>query len=181
MDFGNGGFLVDNRHAYVAGGLSAVLFMATTWVVGSLSGAEAVRLLQSTTPTLRFLCSTTGTASATILALMLTMLALSQTHDRTLKHSHYRRVRQIAVFSIVTLASSVFLLMVLFVPLTDSENLPLGWYTALYYLILAASALMGGLLVMVSLMLFQAIEGLVSLIQPEIDSPIVVQETEEST
>lgn len=156
----------DSRAAYTAGGVAAALILLALWAVGTMGGHEAASLLEATLPTIRFLCSTAAAAAVTILALMLTALSVSQGVDDGLDDDHYSRVRQISMFSIGALIGSVFLLMFLVVPLGESDKVPVQWFTALYYFILSATAVLGGLLVMISLMLYQAIEGMIGVLHP---------------
>ncbi|MGH7541821.1 MAG: hypothetical protein ACRELC_12560 [Gemmatimonadota bacterium] len=78
--------LVDMRWAHVGGAVSTIIAVSGLSLVGRVSGFEGRALVESLMPTVRFLASTVATAAATILALMVTLLGLSQSMDRDLIH-----------------------------------------------------------------------------------------------
>lgn len=157
----------------VGGIVAGLLSLVTLWLVGLLGAGEARLLIESTLPTVRFLCSTTATASATILALMLTLLSLSGAHDQEFRRHHFERVEWISLYSTICLTLSVFVLLLLVVPLSESEKIPVQMYTVLYYVILGAASVLGGLIVAIMLMLYTAITGLIRVVHPEVESPLV--------
>ncbi len=164
---GNGGEarLVDTRWA-IAGGLVTALFaLGVMSLVGRIGDYEARRLLEASMPTIRFLSSSTMTASATILALMLTLLGMSRDTDAQLKSRHYRRIQQASVMAVITLITSVGVLMVLTFPLDESEQLQ-DFYNVVYYTLLGVSSILGGMMVTVVLMLLNAIRELVGVFRP---------------
>jgi hypothetical protein len=153
---------VDLRQALIGGGIAAVIAGLGVGTTGVASGAEARALLESVLPTIRFLSSTVITASATILALMLTILNLSKGLDRQLTPAHYQRVRQISLLASVTIIAGTILLLFLSIPIGDSEVLA-GWYRPIYYGIVVTSSLVGGSQVAVVLMLLRSVDGLISI------------------
>ncbi len=158
----------------MGGGIAAVIAGLGVGTTGVASGAEARALLESVLPTIRFLSSTVIAASATILALMLTILNLSQGFDRPLRSEHYQRVRQISLLAAVTIVAGTILLLFLSIPIGDSEVLS-GWYEPIYYAIVVTSSLVGGAQVAVVLMLLRAVNGLISLVT-EGESAIVADD-----
>lgn len=163
--------LVDAKWALVGGALATVIAFAGLTAVGRVSGFEARGLLDATLPSIRFLTSTVATASATILALMVTVLALSHTLEHELDEIHYRRIQQISWLSALTIAASVTLLLFLSIPLGESEQVVREWYEWLYYAVVVLSSLLGGMLVSLVLMLLNAVQGLVRVLAPHIDYP----------
>lgn len=162
---------VDQKVALAGGLLTAGVTFGTMYAVGSLGPLEAQGLLQSTLPTIRFLCSTVGTAAATILALMLTLLSLSHTTNTRLKHVHYLRIKQISWLASVALLLSVAVLVVLVVPLGEAERFPTGLFDYVYYGFLVVSALLGGVTVSLVMMLLNAVYGLIDVVHPGVDTP----------
>ena len=113
-------------------------------MVNISSGSEARHLLEGMLPSIRFLCSAVTTATATVLALMLTMLSVSLAREGKFKPSHYNRVRQIALVDTGTFAAAVILLLFLSIPISQSQDdVPTIFYTVLYYLILGYAAFFG--------------------------------------
>jgi hypothetical protein len=74
----------DKWRPLIGGAITATVSLGVTLALGARGDAEALRLVESMVPTLRFLASSLITACATILALMLTVLGLSLDSDHRL-------------------------------------------------------------------------------------------------
>lgn len=146
-------------------------------VVGTASTSEARRLLESVLETARFAASGYVAGGATILALMLTLITFSISHDLEFREVHYRRIRDIAGLTTAVIVASVLLLMFLAFPLAEAEVQP-GWYSWVYYGVLLASAATGGLFISLILMLFYAVRGLIVVGLDHTVSELVVSEDE---
>lgn len=157
---------VDVNVAVIGGAVAAVVGFGGLYALGSVGGVEARRLLESTLPTLRFLCSTVGTAAATILALMLTLLSLSHSTQSRLKRVHYLRIKQISWMASLALIASVGVLMLLVIPLGEADRFPTDWFNIVYYILLGLSALLGGLTVALVMMLLNAVQALIAVVAP---------------
>lgn len=154
------------RHAFYGGLVTALVMAGIVVFVGAAGGAQARHLLEATLPTTRFLCSSVMTAAATTLALMLTMLSVSASVDARLKEEHYRRIRQIALVDVVAFVGATVLLVTLVIPFGEDIEVPSAWYTGIYYVVTLLSALLGGVLVAVMIMLYTAVRDLIGVIQP---------------
>lgn len=170
---------IRSRGPLIGGVVTGLLALFTLWTVGRIGGYEAQRLLEGTLPTVRFMSSTTATASATIMALMLTMLSLTIGHDTEFREAHFERIRRIALYSTICLVSSILVLLILVVPLESSDEVSGTWYTVVYYVILGAASMLGGLIVAIMLMLYNAVVGIVQLEMPEVESFLVTDEDED--
>lgn len=84
------------KRAFMGGSIAAAVTLGGAWIIGRISGAEATQLLQQSIPGINTLCNTVILASATILALILTLLGMSINSDTKLKNSHYKRILEIA-------------------------------------------------------------------------------------
>jgi hypothetical protein len=153
----------------VAGGVA----LAGMLLVNVGSGSEARFLLEAMMPSVRFLCSAVMTASATILALMLTLISFSSAQERRLKRAHYDRVRQIAFVDTATFAAAIIFLLIISVPLAEAAEIPAGWYSVVYYVTVVYAAALGGALIAIVLMLYQAITDLIGVIHPDEVSDLV--------
>lgn len=173
---------VDLRKALVGGALAALVAISGTWLVGRLHGAEGLVLLEAMLPTTRFLCSAVMTATATILALMLTLLGLSTDAADRIHPAHFRRVKQIALLDTIAFAAATLFLLVLNIPLEESDNLPTGWYDVAYYAVLIFSSLLGGMLISAVLMLYDAVRDMIAVMGLRREShPLVQTESESDT
>lgn len=168
----------DLRRALVGGGIAALVAGLAVGTTGIASGAEARALLQAIVPTIRFLTSAIIAASATILALMLTILSLSASTERRFRGSHYQRVRHVANSSSVAIILGTVLLLFLSIPMGESEVLQ-SWYKPIFYGIVVASSVLGGIQVAVVLLLQRTVSGLVEAVHPGGDSPLTVNDEEQ--
>lgn len=155
---------VDLRKALLGGALAVLIAIAGSTVVGNLYGAEGRFLLEAMLPTTRFLCSAMMTATATILALMLTILSLSSSSSNQIHSSHYKRIQQIALLDMLAFVGATFLLLVLNIPLEESDSISTEWYNTSYYVILIYSSVLGGMLISIVMMLHAAIRDMISVV-----------------
>lgn len=149
------------KTAFVGGGLAFLIIISGTMLFGGIGGFEAKSLLESMLPTARFFYSSVITASATILALMLTLLSLSFNTQSELNEVHYERIKQIALILTITFVTATTLLLFLIVPLRESDQVPSMLYRVYYYAVLAGSAIQGGLLVTIVLMLYSTVRDMI--------------------
>ena len=138
-----------------------------TYLLGSISDYEAIDNLQEIRPTLRFTASGSMTATATILALMLTLLSFTQQSERKLLAYHYNRIWWIARFAAIVFIASLVLLMTLNVPITNATDTFAGFYNIVYYVLLIYTALIGGLLISIILLLYQASRDIILIAHPD--------------
>ena len=169
---------VSLARALIGGAVAAGIMSALLLLVGRVGAWEAETLLGATLPTTRFLCSAVMTVSATILALMLTVIGISRGTERPVQASFYRRIQQVALLDVVTFVASTVLLLSLVVPFGEDLEMPQGWYVTIYYIITIGSTLIGGLLVAVVLMLYGAVHDVVMLFWSD-DSPVLDTEAEQ--
>ena len=155
------------RSALVGGLLSAAVIFVGTQLLGNISDSEAVANLQEIRPTLRFTASGTMTATATILALMLTLLSFSENADKKLRGYHYDRIWWIARFCAGIFIMALVLLMVLNVPINNAEESFGGRYNMVYYILLVYAALIGGFMITIILLLYQATRDIIVIAHPD--------------
>ena len=167
----------DLRYAIAGGVAAAVIGFAGMAIVGTATSFEARRLLDAVLPTVRFAASAYVAGGATILALMLTLITFSITHDLEFRASHYRRIRQIAALTTAVIAGSVMLLMFLSFPLGEAE-VDRGWYLWVYYAILLGGAVTGGTFIALVLMLYYAVRELIVVGEDPSGSAIVARQTD---
>lgn len=164
----------DDRRWAVAGGVAAgVIGFGGMAIVGTATAFEARRLLDAVLPTARFAASAYVAGGATILALMLTLITFSITHEVEFRASHYKRIREIAAMTTAVIVASVLLLMFLSFPL-DEAQVERGYYVWVYYAILLGGAFTGGVFISVIFMLFYAVRGLIDVAEDDSKSPLTV-------
>lgn len=163
----------DLKWAAFGGVAAAVIGVGGMVLVGAVTSAEARRLLEAMLDTVRFAASAYVAGGATILALMLTLLTFSLSHDIEFHGSHYRRIRQLAALDAAVIIASVVLLMLISVPL-DEADVSHNYYRWMYYAVLLGGSATGGIFISVVLMLLYAVRGLVVLAEDERKSDLVV-------
>ncbi|NJB87489.1 magnesium-transporting ATPase (P-type) [Lewinella marina] len=154
------------RSSLIGGALAAMIIFIGTYLLGTVTNYEAIENLQEVRPTLRFTASGMMTSTATILALMLTLLSFSQQSERKLKAYHYNRIGWIARFAAGIFIAALVLLMVLNVPISNAEETFAGFYNIIYYVLLSYTALMGGCMITIILLLYQAARDIILIAHP---------------
>ena len=151
----------DLKRALAGGATGMIVAFSVMFAVGQVSSAEAANLLRGSLPTARFLASAIMTASATILALMLTLISVGHNAESDIKDYHYHRVKQIALLDVVAFVIATIFLLLLIVPVEDSENIPSGLFDVIYYVMIGVSSILGGLLIAVMLVLYSTVRDFI--------------------
>lgn len=163
-----------NKRALYGGAIAAVIMGLGAFLIGNVSGYEAKLLLKSSLPGFNTLSNTIVLASATILALLLTLLSVSSGSESKLKEDHYRQVLRIAKIDTSVFIIALICFQLFNIPIAESESVPTSWYTSIYYITLGVSALLSGALITVAIMLYNAVINLVKIIGlKEKDNPLV--------
>ena len=172
---------VGSRTALVGGVIAGAIALGGQWMVGQVyTGWEARRLLQTVIPSALFFASSIVTGSATVLALMLTMLSLTRHSSGDFDALFFKRVERIGLLATVALIGGVLLLLFLSVPVQEADEVPSHWFRTIYYVLIAYIALLSGLTVGIVLMLFNAIKSLIDVVRPALDEEVEeVEEVEE--
>jgi uncharacterized integral membrane protein len=102
-----------------------------------------------------------------VLALMLTLLSFSQNSERNLKGYHYDRIWWIARFAAGGFIAALLLLMFLNIPINNAEETLYGIYHYVYYGLLIYAALVGGCMVSIVLLLYQAARDIILIAHPD--------------
>jgi hypothetical protein len=153
---------IQDMWALGGGLLTAGVAIGGQWLIGQIySGYEARNLIQAMLNSALFFAGSVVTASATILALMLTMLSLSDQTKADFEMTFFHRIEQIGVLTTICLAGGILMLLFLSVPLQESKNVPNHWFTIIYYILIVFLALLAGLLVSIILMLLNSIRSLI--------------------
>lgn len=130
------------------------------------SGIEARELLAAMRDAALFLTTAIATGSATIIALMLTLLGLAhETHDE-LHRAVHNRIRAIAWLSAAALLGAVLIMVTITVPIVESDSIGTHWYRTLWWVFSVAIALDAGLFVSVVLTLLATIIGALEAMRP---------------
>jgi len=169
-----------NKRAIIGGFISLAVMLLGGILIGRLSGYEAKVLIKNSLDGMNTLCNTIALASATILALLLTLLGLSSNSKSRLKADHYYHVLQIAKLDTAVFIAAVISFLLFNLPITESENVPNNWYNALYYISLGISSLLSAGLILVVLMLYNTVVNIIKIVGLGMtDHPLTITEDEE--
>lgn len=152
------------KRALLGGGISLAIILTGTFLLGKLSGYEAKVLIKNSLDGLNTLCNTIALASATILALLLTLLSLSSGSKSELKKDHYKNVLQIAKLDTGVFIAAVISFLVLNLPITEGDSVPENWFSTIYYISLGISALLSAALIVVVLMLYNTVVNIIKIV-----------------
>ena len=140
------------------------------WANGFIySSAKALDMIETLRSSALYLGSAMATSSGTTLALMLTLVGFMQRLDTDFHLDVYKRIRNIALFSTMSLAGSVILLLVLTLPIGEFDKLPAQWYPILYTVIYTLVVGLSGLLVGTVTLVFGTVTLLISSVRPDED------------
>ncbi len=172
---------IGSKKALIGGILSGTVALVGQWLVGQVySGWEARKLLESVISSALYFGGSIVTASATILALMLTMLGLTKQSSGEFDVLFFKRIERIGLLSTISLISAVLLLLFLSIPLQESNDVPSSWYQVIYYILTIFIAILAGLVVSIVLMLFNSIKSLIDVVRPTLDEDVEEVEKSES-
>lgn len=172
-------FLKKNKTALLGGLVAACFTGGAVFLFGNLSGYEAKHLLKSSLSGLNMLCNTIILASATILALLLTALGVSSGFEINLKKQHYYQILNIAKIDVVLFISGLILFQLFNIPIMESENVPVSWYSTIYWATLAFTSLISGMMITVVLLLYNAVTNLIAIVGLDKDHPLLTTEEAE--
>ncbi len=168
------------KRAILGGVISMTIILLGTILLGKLSGYEAKVLIKNSLDGMNTLCNTIALASATILALLLTLLGLSSNAKSKLKKDHYHHVLQIAKLDTIIFIASVITFLLFNLPITESDNVPNNWFNILYYISLGISSVLSAGLIVVVLMLYNTVVSIIKIVGLGMkDHPLAVNEDEE--
>lgn len=157
-------FLMQNKRAILGGAISAFIIGLGVFLLGNISGYEAKNLLNASLPGINMLCNTVILASATILALLLTLLGISSGVKSNLKDQHYFEVLNIAKIDTALFVGVLILFQLFNIPITEAENVQTAWFKIIYWATLLASSMISGAMVVVILMLYNTVKNIIYIV-----------------
>jgi hypothetical protein len=128
------------------------------------SDFHARGLIEAMSASTLTLCFATITASSTVLALMLTIITFTYRLDTEFGEGFYAQIKLIAQLCSFTLILSVAVLLILSIPLTESEPLA-DWFTAAYYLLTIMVSAIASLMIAIIVLLYNTLNDLIGLIR----------------
>lgn len=169
-----------NQRALYGGIFAAFITGIGAYFLGSLSGYEAKILIKTSLPGINTLCNTIVLASATILALLLTLLSVSSGSKSKLKDDHYTQVLRIARIDTAVFIVAMICFQLFNLPITEADDVPSNWYATIYYISLGMSSILSGALISVAIMLYNAVVNIIKIVGlGEKDHPLIFKDKKE--
>jgi hypothetical protein len=135
--------------------------------IGRVYGAaEAIVLIDALSRAGLYLGAAVATASATTIALMLTMLGVIRNVDEDFDITTYRSVSNIAKLATVSLLTSLLLLLAFVLPTGEFEKMPAQWFSILYECLFATTVIMVALSAAMVVKIYVTIQRVISKITP---------------
>lgn len=172
-------FFEKYRLPFYGGILTALFTAVAVYLLGNLSGYEAIQLIEISIPRISTLLNTIILASTTILALILTLLGISTGSDSKLKKTHYRQVLTLAKFDAFLFVIALIFFQLFNIPITEAETVPTAWYSFIYWIALFSSSLLSGMMVAVILMLYSTIQNIICIVGLGQDHSLIYTEEDE--
>lgn len=170
---------IDMKKAAMGGAFSFIILLIGGYLMGKASNAEAYHLYEMILPNTRALCRNMILALSTILALMLTLISLSVNVEHEIKWTHYIRVKQIAFIVTVTLILTFFTYLLLNIPITESDETSIEWFTYIYYTTSIVASILGGLFITIVLLLYNTVRDMINFLNPDTSYLLSVEEEED--
>ncbi|RIV87523.1 hypothetical protein [Aurantiacibacter zhengii] len=158
-----------SNHIWAAGTfvvLCLIGFGARQAIGTIYSSAEATLLIEALSRAGLYLGSAIVTASATTLALMLTMIGMMRRMDSDFGDTTYRGVELIARLSTVSLMLGLVVLLAFTLPVGEFQELPAAWFDNLYNVLFAACVIMVGLIAATVTVLYRTLRQIIATITP---------------
>ena len=157
------------NHHWAAGVFLAVCIIgyAARWAIGDVySSAQATQLIEALSRAGLYLGSAIVTASATTLALMLTLIGMIRRMDAEFDDETYRSVDLIARLATLAMLISLFTLLAFTLPVGEFEALPEDWYVQLYNGLFAACVVMVGVVGATVTVLYRTVRRVIEMLTP---------------
>ena len=146
-----------------------IIFLGTligTFLIGQIySDTQARAFIEAMAPSLRTLCFAAITASATVISLLLTTIGFAHRLDNDFDQPFYHQIKLIARLCSLSLIIAVSILLVLTMPVTESDALR-TWFSLMYYTLIVFSAALAALIVSIIILLYRTIDHIIYVVYP---------------
>ena len=155
------------KQALLAGVVIFIVAIFGSQVIGRIySEIQARQLVEALAPSLRSLCLGVITASATIISLLLTTVSFVVQLESEFGTHFYRDSRLITRLCSAALFLAVFILLMLTIPITESDTLQ-SWFSSIYYVLMLCSATLSALIVATIILLYRSLNHILDVCHPD--------------
>ncbi|GAB4522383.1 MAG: hypothetical protein OHK0046_34830 [Anaerolineae bacterium] len=154
------------RSALIGGGFVFMLTLLGAVLIGNVYSDTLARgLIEAMAPSIHTLGFAVIATSATVIALMPTFITFAQGLHNNFNAYFYAQVRLIALMCCVALITSVIMLLILTIPLTETDTLSI-WFSIVYYFLILCVAVTSAMVVGVIIMLYKTLTDLLNIALP---------------
>ena len=140
------------------------------YAIGTVySSGQAIDLMNSLASSGLYLGSASATASATVVALMLTLTGMINRMDTDFDHPVWKSIDRVSQLSIFSMIASLTLLLALVFPIGEFEKMPANWFVRLYDILFGLTVLSIALLAATATMLYSTLRAVIRAITPSDD------------
>ncbi len=158
------------RPVSIAWGMSIAITALVIIITGNIYGAEEAKgLLESIQKASLYYGSAVATASATIMALMLTLLGYTTRDAVEAKKRTFIYLHAITTFCVYSFIGGIILLLVISFPVQDFEKIPGHWYKYMYYVVIAWNGMLAGHMISTIFILRDTISKIIGDVSPDFD------------
>lgn len=157
-------FNKDSRIPIIGGSAITLIGLTVAILIGEINTYEAKHFMHEQQNNINMLCNTIILSSATILALLFTVLGLSTGTEITLKKAFYSRIKQVALFDTLCFVITMCVFLSLNFPVEKAGDIPTIYYQVIYYVTAVSASLIGGMIVSVILLLYYTINDLIHIL-----------------
>lgn len=158
------------RHIFFAWLTAAVftgtIIFATGGIYGAAEAREIAKAVQSSS---LYYGAAVITASATILALMITLLSLTYSSDEDFEKETFENLKVIAYLCVISFIAAVALMFIISFPVSDLDKIKDEWTIYYFYGITFWNGILAGYMISVILILKNIAFAMIERFAPDLD------------
>lgn len=157
------------KPALISLSIAIITTVIVIFTTGQIYGAEEAKdLLTAIQKTSLYYGSTIAGASATILALMLTMFSMVIGKDDPNEET-FIRLHAISTLCVLAFIGALFLLLCISFPVVDFEKVPSHFYKYIFYIICGWNGMLAAYMIATILILRDLVSHLIGTLSPDFD------------
>ena len=144
----------------IGGIVFGIILVISSLTFLKITGILAREILATSVSGIISLCYVISIGSIYILLIILHLLSVRVPGEANFQHKHYHSLLNIAKLATVIIIFSIMIILILNIPFTLLD-LPDSMYSKIYYIILAASAILGGSFISIITIIYQTIRMMI--------------------
>lgn len=139
----------------------AIVFVISSLTFFEITGILAREILATSVSGIISLCYVISIGSIYILVIILHLLSARVPDEIGSRHKHYKSLLIIAKMATHLIIFSIVMILLLNIPFTIIDNIPDSMYSMVYYIVLAAAAILGGSFISIITMIYLTIRNMI--------------------